>query len=131
MNGINFAFICIDNGESRKEIFDLLVKLKIPFIDVGMGLDKDTGLISGMLRTTYYSVENAQNIIDKKLAPLTNIPDDVYKSNIQISELNALNACMAVIKYKQLRGFYQDDKSYYHSLFNIDGTNLVGENGEN
>lgn len=131
LDGITFTFICVDNGESRKEIFDLLVRLKIPFIDVGMGLDKNTGQISGTLRTTYYSVENPQNIIDKKLAPLTNIPDDVYKSNIQISELNALNACMAVIKYKQLRGFYDDDNSYYHSLFNIDGTNLVCENGEN
>ena len=131
LNGISFAFIAIDDGESRKEIFNLLVRLKIPFIDVGMGLDKDTGLISGTLRTTYYSEENARDLIDKNLAPFSNIPDDVYKSNIQISELNALNACFAVIRYKQLRGFYCDDNPYLHSLYNIDGTNLVSENGDN
>jgi hypothetical protein len=131
LTGVTFAFVCIDSGDSRAEIFDLLVKLKIPFIDVGMGLDKDTGLISGTLRTTYFSIESAQTLVDQRLAPLSDIPDDVYKSNIQISELNALNACLAVIKYKQLRGFYADDNSYFHMLFNVDGANLVVENGKN
>lgn len=131
LEGVTFAFVCIDSGDSRREIFDLLVRMKIPFIDVGMGLDKDTGLISGTLRTTYFSEESAQSTIDKRLAPLSDIPDDVYKSNIQISELNALNACFAVIKYKGLRGFYTDDNSYFHMLFNVDGLNLVGENGGN
>lgn len=131
LTGVTFAFVCVDSGDSRGEIFDLLVKLKIPFIDVGMGLDKDTGFISGTLRTTYFPVESAQSIIDKRLAPLSDIPDDVYKSNIQISELNALNACLAVVKYKQIRGFYLDDNSYFHMLFNVDGVNLVGDNGKN
>ncbi len=128
--GVTFAFVCVDNGASRSEIFELLIKLKIPFIDVGMGLDKDMGSISGTLRTTNFTEESAQEIMNKRLAPLSDIPDDVYKNNIQISELNALNACLAIIKYKQLRGFYVDDNSYYHTLFNIDGLNCVGENGK-
>lgn len=33
-------------------------------------------------------------------------PDGLYRTNIQIAELNALNACLAVVKFKQLRGFY-------------------------
>lgn len=131
LTGVTFAFVCIDSGTSRAEIFELLIKLKIPFIDVGMGLDKDIGSISGTLRTTSFSKESAQEIVNKRLAPLSDIPDDVYKNNIQISELNALNACLAIIKYKQLRGFYVDDNSYYHTLFNIDGLNCVGENGKN
>lgn len=126
--GVTFAFVCVDSGTARTEIFELLIKLKIPFIDVGMGLDRDKELISGTLRTTSFSKESAQEIVNKRLAPLSDIPDDVYKNNIQISELNALNACLGIIKYKQLRGFYVDDNSYYHTLFNIDGFNCVGEN---
>tara|TARA_R100000935_G_scaffold38956_1_gene60359 strand:- start:1020 stop:2195 length:1176 start_codon:yes stop_codon:yes gene_type:complete len=129
--GVTFAFVSVDSGASRSEIFELLIRLKIPFIDVGMGLDRDIGSISGTLRTTSFSKESAQDIVNKRLSPLSDIPDDVYKNNIQISELNALNACLAVIKYKQLRGFYTDDNSYYHTLFNIDGLNCVGENGKN
>lgn len=130
LEGVTFAFVCVDSGSSRAEIFELLLKLKIPFIDVGMGLDRDLGSISGTLRATSFSVESAQEIVNKRLAPLCDIPDDVYKNNIQISELNALNACLAIIKYKQLREFYVDDNSYYHTLFNIDGLNCVGENGK-
>jgi|TARA_R110000782_G_scaffold80846_3_gene159791 hypothetical protein len=131
LTGVTFAFVCVDSGTSRSEIFELLIKLKIPFIDVGMGLDRNIGAISGTLRTTSFSKESAQDLTEKGLAPLSDIPDDVYKNNIQISELNALNACLAIVKYKQLRGFYVDDNSYYHTLFNIDGLNCVGENGKN
>ncbi|WCO01320.1 ThiF family adenylyltransferase [Psychroserpens ponticola] len=131
LEGVTFAFVCVDKGDSRSEIFELLIKMEIPFIDVGMGLDREMGSISGTLRVSSFSKESARSLMQKKLAPLTDIPDDVYKNNIQISELNALNACLAIIKYKQLRGFYADDNSYYHMLFNIDELNCLGENGKN
>lgn len=131
LEGVTFAFICVDSGSSRSLIIDLLMRLEIPFIDVGMGLDRGMGSISGTIRTTYFSKESSQEVLNKKLVPLTDIPDDVYRNNIQISELNSLNASLAVIKYKQIRGFYVDDNSYYHTLFNIDGMNCVGEDGSN
>lgn len=52
-------------------------------------------------------------------------PDDVYKDNIQIGELNALNACMAVIMYKQYRAFYRKEQSIYHAVFEIGGLKLL------
>src|SRR5207248_3147034 len=55
LNGVTFAFVCVDKGPSRAGIFDLLISKHIPYIDVGMGLDRDRGALSGMLRTTYYS----------------------------------------------------------------------------
>lgn len=128
--GVTFAFVCVDKGASRKGIFELLVKLKIPFIDVGMGLQRDNGPISGTTRVTYFPPELAQEILSKDLVPMTDLPDDVYKNNIQISELNALNACLAIIKYKQVRGFYADNKSYHHLLYTIDNSTIMGDNGK-
>ena len=75
----------------------------IPFIDVGMGLNRKRGPINGLLRTTYYSAEHGQEVREKDLAPLSDDPDDIYRTNIQISELNSLNACLAVVRFKQLR----------------------------
>jgi hypothetical protein len=43
----------------------------------------------------------------------------LYKSNIQIAELNALNAVMAVIRWKKLFGFYVDDACEFHSVYRI------------
>ena len=104
------------------------MQLSIPFIDVGMGLSRDGGgPIGGLLRTTYFSIEDASAVLEQGLAPLSDHPDDVYKTNIQISELNALNACLAVIKYKQLRGFYKADDVANHLLFSVDDLKLFGQ----
>lgn len=80
-----------------------------------------------MLRATYYSAEQGTGMRDKGLAPLVDGPDDLYRVNIQISELNALNAALAVIKFKQLRGFYSGDIPYFHYLFEIGDLKSVGE----
>ena len=126
LDGVTFAFVCVDKGVSRAGIFDLLISKGIPFIDVGMGLNRKRGPINGMLRTTYYSAEQGQMIRDKELAPLVDGRDDEYRTNIQISELNALNACLAVIRFKQLRGFYFEEIPYYHLLFEVGDLKTAG-----
>lgn len=126
LEGVTFAFVCVDKGSSRREIFNLLISLGIPFIDVGMGLNRKLGPIGGQLRTTYYSREYGEHLVQKNLAPLSDGPDNIYKTNIQISELNALNACLAMIKYKQLRGYYLQDAACYHALFEISDMKIIG-----
>ena len=125
LKGVTFAFVCIDNGDARKEVFDLLIDLKIPYIDVGMGLKRSSaGPLSGMLRATYFSESRAEKVRNKKCANESEDPNNLYKSNIQISELNALNACMAVLQYKQLKGFYLSDAECFDTRFNV-GTFLM------
>jgi molybdopterin/thiamine biosynthesis adenylyltransferase len=126
LEGVTFAFVCVDKGASRAAIFDLLIKLSIPFIDVGMGLHRRDGALAGMTRTTYYSVDHAQEMRDKELAPETDAPDDEYRNNIQTSELNALNASLAVIRYKQLCSFYFEQESHDHLIFGVETLWLVG-----
>jgi hypothetical protein len=125
--GVTFAFVCVDKGTSRKGIFDLLLAQGIPFIDVGMGLKRQNGPLSGMLRTTYYSKEDGARVRQMCLADEADDPDDIYRTNIQIGELNALNACLAVIKFKQLRGFYLEAESPFHLLFDISDLKIVGQ----
>lgn len=131
MDGVTFAFVCVDKGTSRAGIFDLLLSKGIPFIDVGMGLNRKKGSLNGMLRTTYYSVKDGQKVRDKGLAPEHETADDIYRTNIQISELNALNACLAVIRFKQLRGFYSEELPLYNLAFEICDLKIVGESNVN
>ena len=126
LKDVTFAFVCVDKGSSRAGIFDLLILMGIPFIDVGMGLNRKRGPIGGQLRITYYSAEQGQMKRDQDLAPLVDSAEDVYKTNIQISELNALNACLAVIKFKQLRGFYVEEVPYYHLLAGVGDLKMIG-----
>jgi hypothetical protein len=45
-------------------------------------------------------------------------------SNILISELNALNAVMAVFKWKKYFGVYNDELNELHSVYQISGNML-------
>jgi hypothetical protein len=63
--------------------------------------------------------ERAAEVRGRNFASEVDEPENEYRANIQIAELNALNAALAVIKYKQLRGFYRDDIPADHSIFNI------------
>ena len=109
------------------DIFDLLIEKGIPFIDVGMGLNRKKGPIDGMLRVTYYSAERSKELREMGLAEINDQPEDIYRANIQISELNALNAALAVIRFKQLRGFYSADPAYEHALFTIADLHNTGD----
>lgn len=126
LRGVTFAFVCVDKGSSRAAIFDLLISMQIPFIDVGMGLNRKHGSLNGMLRVTYYSPEDAQKLRAKNLAEMSDRPDDEYRNNIQSGELNALNAALAIIKYKQLKGFYFEQDPLFHMLFEIADLKIVG-----
>lgn len=127
MGGVTFAFVCVDKGSARAAIFNLLISLEIPFIDVGMGLtQKDRGL-TGMARVTYYSPERALALRELNLAEMNDTPDNVYRANIQVGEMNALNASLALIRYKQLMGFYGQDGAQVNTVFNISDLDLTGD----
>lgn len=127
LEGVTFAFVCVDKGSARAGILDALMARKIPFIDVGMGLNRKRGALSGMVRVTYFSAGDAQTVRDKQLVELADRPDDIYCANIQIAELNALNACLAVIRFKQLRGFYLEEAPLYNLLFGIGDMKIASE----
>lgn len=127
LQGVTFAFVCVDKGSARAEIFDLLIALRIPFIDCGLGLNRKQGPLAGALRATYYAVEKAAELRAKHLAEEVDDPDDIYRKSVQIAELNALNACLAVIRYKQVRGFYVDEAAIQHLLMEIGSLRLFGE----
>lgn len=127
LDGVTFAFVCVDKGSSRGGIFDVLIARRIPFIDVGMGLNRKHGPLDGMMRATYFSTEDAADMRERGLVELADTEDGLYRSNIQIGELNALNACLALIRYKQIRGFYHDTEAAKHMLFGIGDMHIVRE----
>ncbi len=125
--GVTFAFVCVDRGEARAEIFDLLIRLNIPFIDVGMGLNRKQGALSGTLRVTHVASRQGERVRANGWAVLADHPDDEYRRNVQIAELNALNAALAVIRYKQLRGFYLDECPGPHLLMETCNLRILAE----
>lgn len=121
----DFVFICIDNNEVRGECVDFLKEKGISLIDVGIGVNLVNDCLIGTIRVT--TVTNRKSDHIKKRIPYANMEENEYSTNIQISELNAFNACQAVIKWKKLSGFYQDLGGENHSTYSINVGQLLNE----
>lgn len=124
-----FVFICIDDGPSRKWISENLQRYDVSFIDVGMGVNlAEDGSLFGTLRVTTSSSEMRECIEAGRRIPYDDgEAENLYTTNIQTSELNCLNACLAIIRWKKLMGFYFDSENEHHSLYSVGGNTLINE----
>lgn len=128
LESFDFVFISVDKGPARKLISDYLRSMAIPFVDVGMDvdLDSDTLLLDGTCRVT----ASTKSKYDHLAACLPTAEDDedaLYRKNIQIADLNALNAQLAVIKWKQMFGFYEDAARAHQIVFTVATTSVARE----
>jgi hypothetical protein len=103
LQGMDFVFMCIDDGPSRQLIAAKLEEFGVAFIDTGLGVYKGEQGLAGLVRTTTSTPE--YRAAKQRLPFETAAPDD-YERNIQVADLNALNATMAVIRWKKRAGFY-------------------------
>lgn len=124
---MSHVFICIDNDSARKTIVEYLLKQGINFIDVGMGVNIVGDKLIGIVRTTSANALKNDHIVKRLPLSENNEAANEYSTNIQIADLNALNAVLAVIKWKKMNGFYQDLTQEFHSTYSINDSDLLNE----
>ncbi len=98
---LDFVFIAVDDGPSRDLMCHRLAEYGVPFVDVGMGLYRTDRGLNGMIRVSGGEVGDSAKLIGTEYLPATNPVDNEYRRQPQIGELNALNAALAVIRFKQ------------------------------
>lgn len=118
LEGMGFVFLCLDRGRIKKEIVTKLLEWRVPFIDASMGIDLVDDALGGILTVTIVTPEKGDHL--HRLAFSDANPNNDYSKNIQIADLNALNAALAVIKWKKHLGFYRDLRREHHSSYTID-----------
>lgn len=116
------VFVCVDRGPARQFIVEKLEEFNIPFIDVGMGLYRHGDSLAGQLRVTTSLPQYREPA--RASLPFGGTDEEVeYDKDIQVADLNALNACLAVVRWKRYRGFYSDSEreqlSTYTVAFNL------------
>ena len=99
--GFDFVFVSVDDGPSRLTIVDWLATKAIPYVDCGMGLTRSVVGLSGFVRVTGVDRQAFERNVNTARLPVENPKDDEYRKQAQIAELNALNAAMAVVRFKQ------------------------------
>lgn len=114
------VFICVDSNTSRNFITRRLADNGVTFIDSGMGLYSTDNSVGGSVRATTGFSDHYDHLKDAFGETELDNEDDPYKHNIQIAELNSLAAVMAIIKWKQMLGFYQNfDEDGLNKIFNV------------
>jgi len=128
LQGCDIVFLCIDANDAKPMIIQALEESGTSFIDVGMGLELVGDRLVGTLRTATSTPSQRSHIHERKRVPLK-LPaaNDIYHQNIQVADLNALNACLAILRWKRLLGFYHDTEHEHFSLFTLDGNHILNE----
>ena len=102
---LDFVFVAVDDNETRGWLLPALDGMGIPFVDVGMGIEKTDDKLLGVVRTSFCETPSS-SAVRRGEGGFRDVGE--YERNVQIVELNALNAALAVIRWKKHRGFYLD-----------------------
>lgn len=123
---MDFIFICVDKNSVRKFIIEALLKVNVPFFDVGLGVNIVDEKLVGILRVTTGS-EAKNDHLEDRIAMDDFDADNEYATNIQIADLNCYNAVLAVVKWKKMSGFYHDCKMEHNTTYTINTSQLIHE----
>jgi hypothetical protein len=123
LRSMDFVFLAADGGGVKRVVVTKLAEYGIAFIDVGISVDNRGTSLGGMALVTTSTPTNrdhAFSYIDMS----DPAPDELYEANIQVADLNALNAVLAVIRWKKHCGFYDDLAREHFSVYTIDRNQL-------
>jgi hypothetical protein len=127
LKGMSFVFICIDKGTSKRLIVERLEEWGISFIDVGMGIQLgEDNTLGGIVTATTSTAGNRAHFRGRTAFSDGEAANE-YSQDVQIAELNALNAALAVIKWKKLCGYYDDVTNEHYCAFTIRSNQLISE----
>ena len=128
LRSMSFVFVCVDHGPTRRLLLGALESWLVPYVDVGMGVDRSPSGLGGILRVTSYFPSDRVVAARQGRVPFQQDDgDNAYSTNVQIADLNALNAALAVIRWKKHMGFYRDIEGERNCLYTIDGNDILNE----
>ena len=120
---IDFAFVCIDQlteGHSPRQdaVYCALSNSKVPFIDSGVSISVEDSAVSGSVTTSFY---NTGSMAWKDAIPNAKVEGDVpgYR-NVQLPEVNALAASLAVMEWRRRTEQYVSESASFLHKFRLE-----------
>lgn len=127
----DMVFICIDTPSVRNFISTYLADHNLSFIDSGMGLECSNDRLSGLVRVTEGFYGHYNHLKDAYGESVTDGEEDMYKSNIQIAELNSLAAALSIIQWKKMLGVYNDySDGSMNFIYSVSGNSITHQKYE-
>lgn len=125
---IDFAFVCIDqmvDGESPRQdfVYSALSEASVPFIDSGISITLVDNVVTGAVTTSAYPAGST--------AWQDSIPNARVQGNragyrnVQLPEVNALAASLAVMEWRRRTGQYAMASSSFLHKFRLESARIV------
>ena len=120
---LDFVFIAVDKADVRTALCETLEQKGIPFIDVGMGIDLEQGRVRGSLQV-FFSGEDPGRW--RKAIPTAEGAGGAKAYyDLQLADLGALNAALAVGVWRRHIGQYEDDDKDWLIRYWIEENDLL------
>ncbi len=125
---VDFAFVCIDqltDGDSVRQdaVYRALTEAEVPFIDSGVSITVDDGAVRGSITTSAY---DSGSLAWEHAIPNARVEGDVegYR-NVQLPEVNASAASLAVMEWRRFTGQYVDESESFLHRFRLEKPRIV------
>lgn len=128
LRGMSFVFLAMEGGAVKRELVATLEQMGLTFVDCSVGVVKPEG--SDVLLATVQvaaSTPDNRDLLHAKVDFGAVNDDDPYAENIQVAELNALNATMAVLWWKRHAGVYHSSAPSHYQRINVAFNRMLSE----
>ncbi|MDE2902981.1 MAG: ThiF family adenylyltransferase [Chloroflexota bacterium] len=125
---VDFAFVCIDqltDGDSARQdaVYRALTEAEVPFIDSGVSITVDDGAVRGTITTSAY---DSGSLAWEHAIPNARVKGDVvgYR-NVQLPEVNASAASLAVMEWRRYTNQYVDESESFLHKFRLEKPRII------
>ena len=124
---VDYVFVCIDQRKDcdsprQDDVYLALSEAGVPFIDSGVSITLENGAIGGAVTTSAYG---AGSLAWKEGIPNARVDGDVlgYR-NVQLPEVNALAASLAVMEWRRQTGQYVSTSTSFLHKFRLENAGV-------
>ena len=120
--GLDFVFIAIDKTKTREVLCKTLEEKGIPFIDVGMGIERRNGRVRGSCQV-FFSGKNPGRW-RQGIPTAEGVGEQEYYA-LQLADLGALNAALAVGEWRRHIEQYEEEKKDWLIRYRVENNDLL------
>ena len=122
LGDLDFVFVAVDKTETRKALCKKLEQTGVPFIDVGMGIELRQGRVRGSCQVFFSGEDLGRWHVGIPTAEGVG-EEDYYE--LQLADLGALNAALAVGMWRRYIGQYEVEAKDWLIRYWIEGNDLL------
>ena len=119
---LDFVFVAIDKEETRTALCERLEQMRMPFIDVGMGIELNKGQVRGSCQVFFTGEDPGRWRIG---IPTVEGAGEKDYYDLQLADMGALNAALAVGTWRRHIGQYEAEEKDWLIRYLMESNDLI------